>query len=71
MHCNWQHDQDMECFQGECVKTFEGHNGVVSSIVLMQDGKLCSGSYDGSIKVWNVQTGNVRRLCNVLRMRLI
>ena len=43
---------------GECVKTFEGHNGDVYSVCFSSDGKkIASGSGDKTVRVWNVETG--------------
>jgi hypothetical protein len=38
-----------------------GHQAAVSSLVLAPDGKLISGSYDKSIKVWNRRTNDVEK----------
>ncbi len=39
--------------------TFEtdGHKGTIYSIVAMPDGRIASGSNDGTIKIWNYSTG--------------
>jgi WD40 repeat protein len=40
--------------------TFNGHKSAVSCIGVIPDGnefRLVSGSYDGTIKIWNLQTG--------------
>ncbi len=38
-------------------KTLQGHSEPVSALTLLGDGRLASGSYDNSIKLWDVQTG--------------
>ncbi|TBR57420.1 hypothetical protein B4U84_15530 [Westiellopsis prolifica IICB1] len=39
-------------------KTFKGHSDLVRSVAFSPDGKtLASGSYDSTIKIWNVTTG--------------
>ena len=43
---------------GECIKTFEGHNGSVWSVCFSSDGKkIASGSHDETVRVWHVETG--------------
>jgi WD40 repeat protein len=38
------------------VKTLEGHTNIVLCIQLVTDTILCSGSWDNTIKVWNLDT---------------
>ncbi|MFN6099353.1 MAG: protein kinase domain-containing protein, partial [Dolichospermum sp.] len=41
-------------------KTLEGHSYSVTSVAYSPDGQtLASGSYDNTIKLWNVKTGNL------------
>ena len=42
---------------GDIVRTLEGHSGGVLSLSVAPDGSLVSGSWDGSAKVWNVDSG--------------
>jgi len=47
---------------GECIRTFEGHDGSVMSLCtvcmdmegIFSEGLLCTGSEDGSIRLWRV-----------------
>ena len=40
--------------------TLLGHSWVVTSVCLSADGtKVASGSEDGTVKIWNVETGQV------------
>ncbi|RKL05933.1 Vegetative incompatibility protein HET-E-1 [Fusarium oxysporum] len=40
------------------LQTLEGHTNIVSSVVFSKDDRLiASGSYDSTIKIWNVATG--------------
>ena len=42
-----------------CLKTLEGHSSSVRSVAWSRDGQtLASGSYDNTVKLWNVQTGD-------------
>jgi len=41
----------------EKVTRLEGHASAVRSLTLLENGKLASGSDDGSVKLWNVETG--------------
>lgn len=36
----------------ECLKTLEGHKDSVWSIIETKDGKLASGGWDKTIKIW-------------------
>jgi WD40 repeat protein len=47
---------------GRCIRTFEGHNDNIESVCFSPDGKtVLSGSYDKTIKLWNVETGTCIR----------
>ncbi|KAF6525344.1 hypothetical protein HZS61_011139 [Fusarium oxysporum f. sp. conglutinans] len=44
------------------LQTLEGHTNWVTSVLFSQDGKLiASGSYDHTVKIWNVATGEEER----------
>ncbi|MGB3207593.1 MAG: WD40 repeat domain-containing protein [Crinalium sp.] len=44
----------------ECLKVLSGHSGFVSSLAITLDGqKLISGSWDDTIKIWNLSTGEL------------
>jgi WD40 repeat protein/response regulator RpfG family c-di-GMP phosphodiesterase len=44
----------------QCIRTIAGHSDTVSSVAISPDGKiLASGSLDKTIKLWNLQTGNL------------
>src|SRR5579863_5330157 len=36
---------------------FNGHTNVVTCIAVLSDGRIVSGSFDKTIKIWNLQTG--------------
>ncbi|MDP8966494.1 MAG: WD40 repeat domain-containing protein [Cyanobacteriota bacterium] len=45
----------------KCLHTFGGHSSLVDAFVISSDGQtLVSDSSDGIIKVWNLQTGELR-----------
>ena len=44
---------------GELLHTISGHSGRVSSVAFFDNVLLSTGSYDGTIKLWNPQMGNL------------
>ena len=45
------------CRRGSCSTRSSGHTYIVSSVAISADGQtLVSGSYDKTIKIWNMQT---------------
>ncbi|CAN6481974.1 unnamed protein product [Victoria cruziana] len=44
--------------EGDAVSTFTGHTQCVSSVVWPEQGKMYSASWDHSVRVWDVETGN-------------
>jgi WD40 repeat protein len=42
---------------GVCVLTLEGHTAAVSCVALLPDGRLVSGSYDNTVRVWDIESG--------------
>jgi len=46
----------------QVIRTFEGHTNLVNSVAFSPDGRLlASGSYDKTIKLWEVATGSLVR----------
>ncbi|KKO98596.1 hypothetical protein THAR02_09295 [Trichoderma harzianum] len=46
-----------------CLQTLEGHTNLVNSVVFSPDGqRLASGSSDGTIKIWDVNSGSCQTL---------
>jgi len=43
---------------GETVRVFEGHTTKISSIRISVDKKLISGSWDKTIRVWDIESGD-------------
>ena len=42
---------------GQLIANLVGHTDAVRSLILLNDLTLASGSYDNSIKFWNLSTG--------------
>ena len=40
------------------IKVLEGHTYIVTCILELKDGRLLSGSYDNTLKLWNKDTGD-------------
>ena len=57
---------------GQCLRTFEGHSRAINSVAYRADGKrIISGSSDGSIKEWEVDSGDYsRNLSNVFGLQV-
>jgi len=43
------------------VRTLSGHGGLVSALAVTGDGRVVSGSYDGTVKVWDLNSGQEER----------
>ena len=37
--------------------TLTGHSDWVTSVIQLSDGKVCSGSFDKTVKIWDLTTG--------------
>jgi hypothetical protein len=46
---------------GECERTLEGHTGKVTSLAVLGDGRVVSGSDENTLRVWNADTGECCR----------
>ena len=40
----------------ECIKEFIGHNHSVRTLCKISDNEFASGSFDGTIKIWNINS---------------
>ena len=46
---------------GECLQTFEGHTNWVRVVFQLFDLRICSGSDDNKIKIWDLKGKIVRK----------
>lgn len=54
---------------GQCLKVLSGHTGWVWAVSFSPDGQiLASGSYDETIKLWNVHTGECLKTLRAERL---
>ena len=45
---------------GQVLKVFKGHTGLVGDVAISTDGaKIVSGSWDKTVRVWSMETGEV------------
>lgn len=50
--------------EGRLVKELVGHSNTVCSLYQSIETELVSGSYDGTARVWNIETGEVKFTLN-------
>lgn len=43
---------------GKCLRTFEGHQGWVASVVFASQNRFITGSGDKTVKLWDLDSGN-------------
>ncbi|KAJ3034722.1 hypothetical protein HDV00_004768 [Rhizophlyctis rosea] len=59
-HLNVEVKGRADLYWSACVRTFEGHEDVVTCLAVTSDGKaLATGSRDGRAKIWNLQGGDL------------
>ncbi|NEP60799.1 MAG: protein kinase [Symploca sp. SIO2G7] len=55
-------DSQLPTFRGRCIHTLREHLSSVCSVAISSDGKyFASGSFDNTIKLWNLETGKLLR----------
>jgi WD40 repeat protein len=69
---------DYECyeFKGKLAKTLTDHKGLVCSLIQLNDGRIASGSYDNTIKIWDPEfckcvktiVGNTNTFFNIIQL---
>lgn len=47
-----------------CIKTLVGHNEKIVSLTELSSGKIASGSYDSTIKIWDIDTEQCEKTIN-------
>jgi len=51
-------------------RIFEGHTNTVISVIQLSDGRLCSGSDDNTLHIWNTATGIADRVLKDIHIGL-
>jgi pleiotropic regulator 1 len=54
-----------KCPEGEFIRNLSGHSGIINSIALNSDGVLVSAAEDGSLYMWDYDSGNNFQVVNV------
>ena len=49
-------------FTEEILKTLEGHTSIVTSLAVLSDGSLASGSWDNTIRIWDTESGETIKI---------
>ena len=48
-----------------CIKSFEAHDNKVVCLIELYNGLIASGAYDGTIKIWDINTQQCIKIINV------
>ena len=48
----------------ECIKTLKGHSEKIVSLIELSSGKLISGSYDNSMRIWDINNNTQDKIIN-------
>ncbi|CAD5213137.1 unnamed protein product [Bursaphelenchus okinawaensis] len=55
-------DRTIKLWRGnECIKTLEGHQDVVRSVIVLSNGNIISSANDSTLKLWSLDSGNCLR----------
>jgi WD40 repeat protein len=57
----WSLRRPRAIVRSACIRTFEGHTGIVSAVAVLPDGRAISGSSDSTIRLWDLETGRCLR----------
>ena len=59
--CSTASIKQWKCPEGQLMQNFEGHNAVINTIAVNEDGMMMSGGDDGTMCFWDWKTGFLRQ----------
>lgn len=59
--CSTASIKQWKCPEGQLMQEFEGHNAILNTLAVNEDGVLVSGADDGTISFWDWKTGFLRQ----------
>ena len=59
--CSTASIKQWKCPEGQLMQNFEGHNAVINTIAVNEDGVMMSGGDDGTMCFWDWKTGYLRQ----------
>ena len=55
----------------DCIRELEGHSAVIKYLELTSDGRLFSCSYDKTVKIWRIETGELLKSIELFKFTIL